>query len=85
MFLFVEYNKCDRNLAPSQMQGHRLVFKGRGGLYVINFACAWVLFVNTMLLLSWLATQKPNSCTLPTQSAIQVCNAIVKRACDSIE
>ena len=30
---------------------------------------AWVLFVNTMSLLSWLATHKPKSCTLPTQSA----------------
>ena len=52
---------------------------------MVTFACAWALFVNTMLLLSWLATQKPNSCTLPTQSAIQVCNAIVIRASDSIE
>ena len=84
MFLLFEYNKFDRNLVPSQMQGHRLVFKDRGAIWV-TFACAWVFFVNTMLLLSWLATQKPNSCTLPTQSAIQACNAIVIRACDSIE
>ena len=73
MFLLVEYNKFDRNLAPSQMQGCRLVFKGGGGGGVIcGYFCvrAWVLFVNTMFLLSWLATQKPKSCTLPTQSAI---------------
>ena len=67
MFLLVEYNKFDRNLAPSQMQGCRLVFKGGG--VICGYFCvrAWVLL---MSLLSWLATQKPKSCTLPTQSAI---------------
>ena len=40
MFLLVEYNKFDRNLAPSQMQGCRLVFKVGGGLFVDTFACA---------------------------------------------
>ena len=35
---------------------------------MVTFACAWVLFVN-MSLLSWLATHKTKSCTLPTQSA----------------
>ena len=32
MFLLVEYNNFDRNLAPSQMQGCRLVFKGGGAI-----------------------------------------------------
>ena len=70
MFLLVEYNKFDRNIAPSQMQGCKLVFKGGGGLFVVTFTCTWVMFVNMMLLLSWLATHKPKSCTLPIQSAI---------------
>ena len=43
MFLFVEYNKCDRNLAPSQMQGDRLVFKGRGA--TCNQFCVRMGFV----------------------------------------
>ena len=36
MFLLVEYNKFDRNLAPSQMQGRRLVFKGRGAICLLR-------------------------------------------------
>ena len=40
---------------------------------------AWVLFVDTMSLLSWLTTHKPKSCTLNQQ--LQVCDAIVIRAC----
>ena len=54
--------------------------RGGGGAKLVNiiinltylwllFACAWVLFVNMTSLLSWLATHKPKSCTLPTQSA----------------
>ena len=31
MFLLLEYNKFDRNVAPSQVQGCRLLFKGGGG------------------------------------------------------
>ena len=43
MFLLVEYNKFDRNLVPSQMQGHRLVFKDRGA--ICGYFCVHVGFV----------------------------------------
>ena len=43
MFLLVEYNKFDRNLAPSQMQGCRLVFKGGG--VICGYFCVHMGFV----------------------------------------
>ena len=43
MFLLVEHNKFDRNLAPSQMQGRRLVFKGGG--VICGYFCVHMGFV----------------------------------------
>ena len=56
MFLFVEYNKFDRNLAPSQMQGHRLVFKGRGA--ICGYFCVRVGFVCVVALLAYYTETK---------------------------
>ena len=80
MFLFVECNKLDRNLAPSQMQGHRLVLRVGGYMWLLLRARGFCLCCCSPGLLH------RNQTVVHFQLDQQyVCNAIVICACDSIE